>query len=433
MRNMRVVLPRGLAAALLGAVSLVSACSDSTSPHRVPNGPGTPVSIAFCAGNEPNWVAFQDGDGAWTRAQPVTTGAGITYATTFTSDRGAVATARVLGHGVTSVSVQYAKPEELTLVNVTNPLICGGTQSLSVLGTVAGLDTNEEAQIAAGLGLRTAAPRGGDNSFSLGGLIPGPQEILASRITRIDPTTTAVTRLILRRVSDLPDGTTIPVFDFSSAESFAPAAGTVTIGGLGPEGAIVNTLLLTPHSRSVISFDEHDMAAATRGYLALPESKLEAGDLQILAASSGPVTTSDIRAAALYFRAPGEQTLTLGPVITQPTFSTVATAPALRLRAHFEAQSEYDRLTSISFQQGETTLFAVGMTAAYAALTGTGYDLVVPDLSQVPGFDPTWALQAGVSVFWAANRIGGTVAPGSDAIPTEGAISRNAVAFGTIP
>jgi hypothetical protein len=400
---------------------------------QLPGGPGRTISIAFCSGNEPNWVAFQDGNGAWIQAQPTTTGSRITYSHTFSSDRGAVATTRLPGHGVSSVSVQYGTPEELTLVNVTNPLICGAPQSLSLFGTVTGLDTNEEAQIAAGLGLRTAAPRGGDNSFSLGGLIPGPQELLASRVTRLDPTTTVVTRLILRRVSELPDGTTLPVFDFNSPESFAPAAGTVAIGGLGPEGAMVNTLLLTTHSRSVVSFDTRDMNAATRGYLALPESKLAPGDLQILAANAGPVATGDIRAAALYFRAPNEQTLTLGPVVTRPAFSTIAASPALRLRARFDAQSQYDQLTSISFQQGQTTLFSVGMTAAYAALTGAGYDLVIPDLSQAPGFNPAWALQPGVSVFWAANRTGGTVGLGLDAVPTEGAISRNAVAFGTIP
>lgn len=431
---MRHIIRRIRAAAIPVLVSLLSACNDSTSAPRLPSppGPGTSVAISFCAGNAPNWVAFQDGDGAWTAASPTAAGSGTTFEHTFYSDRGAVATARVLGHGVTSVSVQYGRPEELTLVSVTNPLICG-TQSLSLLGTVAGLDTNEEAQIAAGLGLRTAAPRGGDNSFSLGGLTAGPQDILASRVTRLDPNTVAVTRLILRRVGDLPDGSTLPVFDFNAAESFAPATGTVTIGGLGPEGAMVNTLLLTAHSRSVISFDVHDMTAATRDYLALPESKLEPGDLQILSASSGPTTTSDFRGAALYFRSPVEQTITLGDVITTPTFSTVATTPALRLRAHFAGQSDYDRQTTIAFQQGETTVFAVSMTASYAAIAGAGYDLVVPDLSQVPGFDPTWALRAGVSVSWTANRIGGTLGLGLDAVPTEGTISRNAVAFGTIP
>lgn len=431
-----VYIRRNLAAALPLVVSVVSACSDSTSPYQSPPppGPGTDVTIAFCAGNEPSWVAFQDGDGAWTQAQATTNGSRITFKKTFNSDRGAVAMARVFPRQLSAVSVQYGKPEELAMVNVTNPLICGGgQQSLELLGSVAGLGADDEAQIAAGLNLRTAAPRGGEDSFSLGGLTPGPQEILASRVTRLDPNTTVVTRLILRRLGALPDGTTLPVFDFNSAESFAPSTGTVTIAGIGPEGAMVNTLLLTAHSRSVISFDQHDMSAATRSYLALPETKLDPGDLQILSANSGPVSTEDFRATALYFRAPNEQTLTLGPIVTRPTFSTVATTPTLRLRAQFVNQDEYDRNTSVVYQQGETLVFAVGMTAAYAALTGTGYDIVIPDLSQAAGFDPAWALHAGTTVIWTVNRIGGTLGLGLDAVPSEGTVSRNAVSFGTIP
>src|SRR5690348_745269 len=100
------------AVALL-ALTVAAACNDSTSPPYTTGGgpgPGTTVSIAFCAGSEPNWLAFQDGNGTWTRAQPTTTGSRITYQSTFNSDRGAVATARVFAHGVSSVSVQYGLP-----------------------------------------------------------------------------------------------------------------------------------------------------------------------------------------------------------------------------------------------------------------------------------------------------------------------------------
>lgn len=433
---MHIVKTASTAVALL-ALTLAAACNDSTSPPYTNGGgpgPGTPVSITFCAGSEPNWVAFQDGNGTWTRAQPTTTGSRTTYQSTFNSDRGAVAMARVFAHGVSSVSVQYGLPAELAIVGDTNPLQCGGPVSFALLGSVAGIDTtNEEAQISAGLELRTTAPHGADNTFALLGLSPGPQEILAGRVTRLDPTTVVVSRLILRRVGDLPDSTTLPVFDFNSAESFAPFISTVTVAGMGPEGATVNTLLRTAHSQSVVSFGTSDMQAPTRSYRAVPEEQLAPGDLEILSALSGPVVTTDIRSTTLYFRSTVPQTLTLGPVVTPPTFTTVATTPALRLSAHFVAQSAYDQLTSIGFQQGTTTLVSVAMTAAYATLTGAGYDLVIPDLSQVPGFDPTWALRAGTSTAWTATRTGGTLGLGNDAIAVDGSFTRNATVSGVLP
>src|SRR5204862_448103 len=67
--------------------------------------------------------------------------------------------------------------------------------------------------------------------------------------------------------------------------------------------------------------------AVTRPYVALPESQLLAGDLQILSASVSAATTGSARSATLYFRTPTDRTLTLGAPLIPPTFSTVATAP----------------------------------------------------------------------------------------------------------
>ena len=68
---------RSLVAAL--ALSLLSACSEDSSDAVYPTEPppsSTPsaVDVAYCRGAEPLWVAFQDGDGAWTRARPIASG-----------------------------------------------------------------------------------------------------------------------------------------------------------------------------------------------------------------------------------------------------------------------------------------------------------------------------------------------------------------------
>ena len=52
-----------ISSALLCA-ALITGCSGDDGP---PDEPGTLVSLSFCAGEAPVWLATQDGDAAWTR------------------------------------------------------------------------------------------------------------------------------------------------------------------------------------------------------------------------------------------------------------------------------------------------------------------------------------------------------------------------------
>jgi hypothetical protein len=70
------------------------------------------------------------------------------------------------------------------------------------------------------------------------------------------------------------------------------------------------------------------------------------------------------------------------------------------------------------------------MTPAYAALAG-GYDLDLPDLTGVSGFDLSWALKAGV-INWTATRNGGTLPLARDAKPVDGATRVTSLTQGTI-
>ena len=70
------------------------------------------------------------------------------------------------------------------------------------------------------------------------------------------------------------------------------------------------------------------------------------------------------------------------------------------------------------------------MTPAYAALAG-GYDLDVPDLVGVPGFEPSWALETGV-INWTATRAGGTLPLAHDAKPVDGATRLTSLTQGMI-
>ena len=434
MRSLRTLLARHAIVGSMVALAAAAGCNkDLTSTPVHDPGPAQTVSVAFCTGLEPRWVAFQDGDGLWVQAQPIVSGQHTIFRQTFAFDHAAIATARAFAAGLTALDIQYGAPDELTIAADTNPLHCGPAVTKTILGTIAGLDTNETATISASELSRAFFVADAQHSFVLSGLADGPQDILAARNTRVN-NLEVLTKLILRRTPQLADSASIPVFDFNSTEAFAPAVANVTVIGQGAEGVITHTTLLTANSRSVISFRSTNASAVTHGYDALPESRLASGDLQVLTAAVAPSTntTDAVRTASIYFRTPGDQTLTMGAPLIAPTVSTIATTPTLRLRAIFAAQPDYDRNTLITYQQGDNTLVTVGMTATYAGRTGRGYELSIPDLSTVSGFQSVWALQAGADLQWNVSRTGGTLGLGLNAVPANGATERNAVSLLTL-
>jgi hypothetical protein len=387
------------------------------------------VVVRYCAGAEPSWVAFQDGNGAWRHVEPTAVGDTITFRSDFSTNRGAVATVLHF-FGFTAVVVQYGTPAELAAIAEVDADDCGRQETKTLLGTVAGVDANEVATISTGAGARTRAFPD-QEGFVLNAVPGGPQDLLATRITPANGSE-AITRMILRRNVDAPDGATLPVFDFTAPEAFAPAVANVSVNGLGPEGVSGSTGLLTSHDQLSVTGVTDRGTDATRQYVALPEAQLLPGDLQVLFVTGNPTGGGDGRTATFYFRAPTDLTLTLGASIIPPTFLTVATEPALRLRVHFAPQSDYDRSAGITLQQGNT-IVGVNMTAAYADLARGGYDILVPDLSHAAGFDPAWALHTGGDLLWNAGRIGGTLGLGPSAVPSDGATRRTASVAGTIP
>src|SRR5262249_23025135 len=139
-----------------------------------------------------------------------------------------------------------------------------------------------------------------------------------------------------------------------------------------------------------------------------------------------------VRRTWAYFHTPVDFTVAFAAQVTPPDVSIASSARTLRPRAHFANQADYDRQTMITYRELGTVV-TVAMTDAYATLSGNGYDLVVPDLTGIPGFDERWALHPGIDVGWLATRIGGTLGLGPDARPTDGATARAAELTGTLP
>jgi len=425
------------ARSILGGLSLVcaalSACSDykvTAPPDPVTPPPPQTVQVAYCGGLEPDWVAFQDGDGPWTRAEPALVGGIVTFQHAFQSNRGGIATKSRGGLGISILSVLYGGPAELANAGNTRALFCDLALSKTLLGTVAGIDADEFATISGGLQSHTQVTLAAGADFALKSLPGGPHDLIGTRITGAQGQA-VVTRMILRRDVDLPDSTTLPVFDFAGAEAFAPATATLTLEGIGLESPSIGVQLLSETSEILFSPVPSASAAAIRPYSALPLDRLRAGDLQALFASTA--TTTGSRFARVYFRAPTDRTLALPAALERPAFSLAEAAPFLRPSARFVPQADFDRSASVVYQQGSNRFVTVTMTAGYAALTGGQYELVVPDLSGTPGLDPAWLLHPGLPLYRTAGRVGGTLDTGIGIRPHDGATQRSAFVSDTIP
>ena len=426
---------RTIVAGLALALSLLTACNSDSSAPTEPDGPPpspTPsaVDVVYCRGAEPAWVAFQDGDGAWTQALPIASAQYTSFHHDFTSNRGAVARALQFASGLTSLSILYGVPSEIGLVSDTAFQQCSSDALKTLNGSVAGLDANDVALVSAGNSLIDFTSPEFGNTWQLRGLLAGPQEFLATRAARVNGVA-SVTKMILRRSPPLADGATLPVFDFESPEAFQPVVRNVTFVGNDGSAVTAYTQLRTAHSNNVVRIFAGGGATLASPYVSIPESQLEPGEVQSVGATSAPAGNV-VRSAAVYFRSPVDRTLTFGAMPSRPELSVVSTTPTTRLRARFAVQSDYDRYTSINFQQGQNTVVSLSMSRAYETLGPGGYDLVIPELTGVAGFDPRWTLHTGTQLLWTSARAGGSFAWNYNAVPHEGDVGRVASDAGFI-
>jgi hypothetical protein len=409
------------------ATSLAAGCGHDMTGLRPGPDPRT-IDLAFCGA--PDWVAFQDGDGAWTRGTPTTSGQIATYHRTFTTDRAGVAVARSAAGGPSTIAILYGKPDELSIVEDTAAVACGNTSFKTLRGTVVGIDADEIVRLNAGRGAEGAfVSIGTGPDFTIRGLSAGPHDLLATRLRLVDGRPT-LTGIILRRTPDLSDDATLEPIDFTSAEAFAPVTHTLTLTGPDNDGATGFVGLRTVHGIA------DELATLTGGatttqYVAIADEHLVMGDLHTITMTSKPSTEGAVRSTSVYFRSARDRSLAFGAVPASPDISVASPAPMLRMRARFPADPDYDRVTAMAYQQGQRTVVAVRMTAAYAASNATGYDLVVPDFAGVDGFDAQWALMPGQPLLWTAVRIGGTLGVGLNAVPVDGSTSVTATRSGT--
>jgi len=401
-------------------------------------GTGTSVSFSYCATDAPLWVAAQDGTGAWTRLTP---GPDNAYAFDFASGRGGLATVRQDATGSVDLAVTYATPAQFSAQANSIAAACDASSELkTVNGSVqpASLALTDFVTVSLGpasVGLGADA----GNTFQIQQVPGGAHDLIALRATR-KGIGTAVdfvpNTLIIRRGVNVANGGTLAPLDFDGPEAFESATANVTIDGLGADLTTTSDAFAGTSSGDrwhTTLYSGPLSAGATRRYFGIPAARLVAGELNVLWVSTRPSTgpTDRSRFAYQFFTTVTDRTVSLGPDLAAPTITAASTAPYLRLRAQLTAQAEYDQYASATFVQDARSA-STTMTGAYAG--GAAYDLEVPDLSGVQGFDPAWGLVANVTTTWNVVAGGGpSLLDPLGPRPTDGTTAFLATRFGHAP
>ena len=363
----------------------------------VPGGPGGGgiVSFQFCGDDIiPVFLAYRNGtSGAWI---PVTVGANRTYSISFTGSIGQVAYADANTNGGVDMSVIYSTVAELQTFANLGCIQDPATKSVS--GTVAGLGMLQTATVSLGSGSASVQTNGG---FTITNANAAAADLLATRTT-INTTTgsLAIDKLILRRNVNAPAGGSVGgVLDFNSAEAVNPATAQYTIGNVGGETLTAFTAFQTANGGSGSFFNLGASTPNPLTVIGVPSNLTQAGDFHSVTVFATPAGTTQTNARAViqYNRDLSNRTVNLGAMLTAPTLTTLATAPYARIRAAGPWQADYADYVAANYTQ-ESGRRSWSIIASRGYFGGANsYELDIPDLSGVAGFQNTWGLLPGVA------------------------------------
>ena len=370
-------------------------------------------NFANCDPSElPLWAAVQNGTGAWTRVTPVNK--------TFTFAPGARgAFAIVVADGSAfHTNVFYGSQDEITSLALGSPCgglnASGGTKQLT--GTIASVPANGSVIISIGAASTEHAVLQGSN-FTLDGVPAGTRDLIASSVVPNAGGFPVVQRLILRR--NVNYAASIPALNFA-ADAFIPPLQVVVPTNLGGDQMSIESSFITANGVTPYFSGTGGPNAATNGvgYVGMPDSLLQPGDLHAVSVSAASAGGASFRAAVLLHHSLVRDTMTFGPALSQPAVTSLGTSPYPRMRAQLASQSAYNGAASADFDQSANSV-SVTATAGYAGSTPTSWTLDIPDLTGA-GYDPAWGLKSGSAVDWQVTALGGNFLPALGAIPVNG-------------
>ena len=237
-------------------------------------------------GWQPDWVAFQDGDAAWSRVQVKYVGKFAEFDYDFTANRGGFAMGRTISSAsIPQLSVRFGTPAELQLLSDTLTGGCTANAGKSWHGVTAGLDPDDIALVGLGSTGPQSVSASTDFAYTIDGVAAGPQTIFAQQIRVVD-NQQVLAAAIIRHGVDLPDGATVPVLDFKSAEAVQPIDASVSVSGLDATPAVVSAGFFSPGSITALSYGSPALVGEGGIDLREADEQDQAGDEQDPAADS---------------------------------------------------------------------------------------------------------------------------------------------------
>jgi hypothetical protein len=345
------------------------------------------VTVNFCPEFRPRFAAYKNEGHPWQVVVP--NGNSVTFN----------ATARV-GFVTTfdytflwPTDVYYVTREELQQPTFYDSK-CEGTKSL--VGQVGNVPPPQFARVRAAFAQKDSATDVSPN-FVLTSLPSGPIDLFAVRGTW---NSSFVPDKIIVRSVDLPDGSTIPPLDFAS-QGAPPVSMNLTLTGTPAVGQRLASMSLVAGMSELIMHDDVAIPASGQvSLLAAPSSELGTNALNQLIAWNQRGNDRDGSAFVYfkYFRDPSDVVVDVGREMPAVTVSVISRRPYSRMRMSMPSQPEYPAGAAAVFNAGEVW---VTVTAGYLGGTPSVWDIAMPDLAGLPGFQSGYMLGASVSSYQA--------------------------------
>jgi len=354
----------------------------------------------FCgnAARAPQYFfAVKDGAGAWTRVVPN----GDSYSFTIASPSAQVAMVVPEGGGFRTTVYQYTATE-IAAKAASECANYPGTSTRTVTGQVTGLATTDLSFTT--MGAQHAGTLG-PGPYTLMNLPPGAQDLVSVRGALNQQADFIANRIVVRRGVNPASGATNPTIDFGAAEAFAPTTATWTFNNTNNEAFSISEMFRTAGNSPAVllPFPAIDRTTTTRTVYAVPAGQTVAGDLhQVIATVLTTDATSRVtRQIVAYNRTLADRTVSFGPAMPAATVTVVSGAPPGRIRAQGTLPNEYNSGVSLDVTQTTGPRYATIHATRGFLGSGSAYDMQLPDLSGVVGWDSNFALRSGVAAtYW---------------------------------
>jgi hypothetical protein len=399
--------PSGTYSATIRAVG-AGGGGERTATVQILVGPATTGNITWricsSAPRYPAWfVAVKDGSGAWTRVIPGDNG--TSYSFNVTQPTASVAWVTI-DSGVTRTTVYNATQSEIAALAASDCTLYANNSSRTAIGTVTGLASSQLSLVSMGWwSLSTINPPSGSiSSYTLLNLPSGALDLVAARVTVDVNGDQSPDRAIIRRGLDPASGGSNALVDFNSTEAFALSPATWSVGNAGGElfGVATSFTTVGGTTGALSGTPGIDRSPTTRTIYGIPLAKTVAGDLHQVVLTIGTLAPRHAsRQVIAYSRTIGDRSVSFGPVLPAPTVTAVSVTGAGMIRAQGTVPTEYNSGVTLDVKStGAFARFAtVHSTRGFLGGAGT-YDVRMPDLTQVFGWDATWSIRPGDATNW---------------------------------